>query len=95
MLSARSAVEPGGLFVGIPYVREQGKFMYVIKRQRGDTTEWLLSRAPEDWGVRDGAMLFETRREAQRAAVGIKLSGDWSIDPGFVPPLAPRVIPPT
>jgi hypothetical protein len=67
--------------------------MYVIKRQRGHTTEWLSSRAPEDWGVRDGAMLFETRREAQRAAVVIKLSGDWSIDPGFAPP-APRVIPP-
>jgi hypothetical protein len=60
--------------------------MYVIKRQRDKATEWLLSRAPECWGEREHATLFETRREAQRAAITIKLSGDWSIDPDFAPP---------
>ena len=59
--------------------------MYVIKRQRDKATEWLLSRTPERWGAREHATLFETRREAQRAAVTIKLSGDWSIDPDFAP----------
>jgi hypothetical protein len=59
--------------------------MYVIKRQRHTATEWLLSRVPEHWGAREHAMLFDTRREAQRAALTIKLSGDWSIDPGFAP----------
>jgi hypothetical protein len=45
----------------------------------------LLSHAPEQWGAREHAMLFASRREAQRAAVTIKLSGDWSVDPDFAP----------
>jgi hypothetical protein len=69
--------------------------MYVIKRQRDNATEWLLSGGPERWGAREHAMLFETRREAQRAAVTIKLSGDWSIDPGFAPLRAPDHLPPS
>jgi hypothetical protein len=59
--------------------------MYVIKRRRDKATEWLLSRAPEEWGTREHATLFESRQEAQRAAVAIKSSGDWSIDPDFAP----------
>jgi hypothetical protein len=64
--------------------------MYVIKRQRDTATEWLSTRAPESWGAaRDDAMLFETRKVAQQAALAIKLSGDWSIEPGFPPLRAP------
>jgi hypothetical protein len=59
--------------------------MYVIKRRRDNATEWPLSRDSEQWGAREQATLFETRREAQRAAVTIKLSGDWSVDPDFAP----------
>jgi hypothetical protein len=53
----------------------------VIKRQKRDAaTAWLVTM-PERWGERDHAMRFETRREAQRTAAAIKLSGDWSIEP--------------
>jgi hypothetical protein len=66
--------------------------MYVIKRQLHDAaTVWLVAM-PESWGERDHAMRFETRREAQRAASAIKLSGDWSIEPTGSPPLR---VPPT
>jgi hypothetical protein len=59
--------------------------MYVIKRQQHDAANvWLVTLMPESWGERDLAMRFETRREAHRAAITIKLSGDWSIDPAFV-----------
>jgi hypothetical protein len=46
------------------------------------------NRMPVRWGHRDGAMRFDTRREAERAAATIKLSGDWSIDPAGAPPIA-------
>jgi hypothetical protein len=54
--------------------------MYVLKRQQGREIMWLLSIEPQSWGERDHALRFETRQEARRAAVEIKLSGDWSID---------------
>jgi hypothetical protein len=59
--------------------------MYVIKRQlNDDATVWLV-RTPESWGEHDQAMRFETRREAQRTAAAIKVSGDWSIEPTGAP----------
>jgi hypothetical protein len=62
--------------------------MHVLKRQLGSGTAWLASVEPERWGERDHAMRFDTRQEARRAAVQIKLSGDWSIDAaGAAPPL--------
>jgi hypothetical protein len=61
----------------------------VIKRRHRDAeTEWLVTAMPVRWGHRDGAMRFDTRREAERAAATIKLSGDWSIDPAGAPPIA-------
>jgi hypothetical protein len=62
--------------------------MWVIKRQQRDAAfEWLVTVMPVGWGVLDQAMRFETRREAERAASTIKLSGDWSIDPAGAPPI--------
>jgi hypothetical protein len=55
--------------------------MYVLKQQYGGQGTWLVSVEPQSWGERDRAMRFETRQEARRAAVEIKLSGDWSIEP--------------
>jgi hypothetical protein len=53
--------------------------MYVLQRQDGGKPTWLISVEPQRWGGRDHALRFETRQEARRAAVEIKLSGDWSI----------------
>jgi hypothetical protein len=47
---------------------------------------WLLSIVPQRWGDRDQAMRFATRGDARRAAVVLKLSGDWSIEPASVLP---------
>jgi hypothetical protein len=56
--------------------------MYVIKRQVNDNSSvWLAKLVPESWGEHDQAMRFDTRREAQRTAISIKVSGDWSIEP--------------
>jgi hypothetical protein len=55
--------------------------MYVISRQLGGATEWLISEALEGWGERDRAQWFETRTEARRVAVALKVSGDGSIQP--------------
>jgi hypothetical protein len=88
-MPARSGQRGRPFLFGAPTSTGARWFMYVIKRQHDNATEGLLSRAPEGWGARDHAMLFETRREAQRAAVTIKLSGDWSIDPGFWPERIP------
>jgi hypothetical protein len=54
--------------------------MYVLKRQDGGNSTWLISIEPQLWDERDRAMRFETRQEARRVAVEIKLSGDWSIE---------------
>jgi hypothetical protein len=54
--------------------------MYVPQRQNAGKPKWLASVEPERWGERDWAVRFETRQEARRAAVEIKLSGDWSIE---------------
>jgi hypothetical protein len=62
--------------------------MYVIKRQVNDNSSvWLAKLMPESWGEHDQAMRFETRREAQRTAAAIKVSGNWSIEPTGAPPL--------
>jgi hypothetical protein len=61
--------------------------MYVLKRQDAGNYTWLLSIEPQRWGDRDHASRFETRHEARRAAVKIKLTGDWSIEAaGAAPP---------
>jgi len=54
--------------------------MYVIVRRRGAVTMWLKSEVPQRWGERDQAMQFASRGDARRAAVQIKLSGDWAIE---------------
>jgi hypothetical protein len=54
--------------------------MYVLQRQDAGKSMRLVSVEPELWGDRDRAMRFETRHQARRAAVEIKLSGDWSIE---------------
>jgi hypothetical protein len=55
--------------------------MYVIKRQPHDNPSvWLARLMPETWGEHDQAMRFETRRQAQRTAAAVKVSGDWSIE---------------
>jgi hypothetical protein len=54
--------------------------MFVLRQQEAGKSLWLISVEPERWGDRDRAMRFETRQEARRAAVVIKLSGDWSIE---------------
>jgi hypothetical protein len=61
--------------------------MYVIVWRRGTTTMWLVSVVPQRWGDRSQAMRFETRGDARRAAVAIKLLGDWSIETSA--PIAP------
>jgi hypothetical protein len=61
--------------------------MYVLQRQDAGNSTWLISIEPQVWGERDHALRFETRQEARRVAVGIKLSGDCSIEPtGNAPP---------
>jgi hypothetical protein len=55
--------------------------VFVVVRRRGSVTMWLLSIVPQRWGDKDQAMRFSSRGEARRAAVVLKLSGDWSIDP--------------
>jgi hypothetical protein len=54
--------------------------MFMIIRRRGESTMWLLSVVPQRWGERDQAVRFMTRGDARRAAVAIKLSGDWWIE---------------
>jgi hypothetical protein len=54
--------------------------MYVLQRQDAGQRSWLISVEPQRWGERDRATRFETRQEARRAAIEIKLSGDWSIE---------------
>jgi hypothetical protein len=54
--------------------------MFMIVRRHGESRMWLLSVVPQRWGERDQAMRFMTRGDARRAAVAIKLSGDWSIE---------------
>lgn len=54
--------------------------MFLIVQRRGAITMWLVSIIPQRWGDRDQAMRFETRGDARRAAVAIKLSGDWAIE---------------
>jgi hypothetical protein len=41
---------------------------------------WLVSIVPQRWGEMDRAMRFASRGDARRAAVQIKLSGDWAIE---------------
>jgi hypothetical protein len=53
--------------------------MYVIRRQQGKDTIWLISPNPEQWGEQDRAMRFETRNDARRAATSVGVTGDWSI----------------
>jgi hypothetical protein len=54
--------------------------MFIIARRRERGAEWLASTAPQNWGEREQAMTFLTMNEARRAAVTLKLSGDWSIE---------------
>jgi hypothetical protein len=54
--------------------------VYILKRQQDREIMWLVSAEPQLWGERDRAIRFETRAEARRAAMLIRLSGDWSID---------------
>ena len=54
--------------------------MFVIVRRRSSVTMWLLSIVPQRWGEKNEAMRFSSRGEARRAAVALKLSGDWSIE---------------
>jgi hypothetical protein len=53
--------------------------MYVLQRQHDGKPGWLASIEPQLWGERDHALRFGSRQEARRAAVEIKLSGDWLI----------------
>jgi len=53
---------------------------FVIKKQQGKGAVWLISTTPQDWGERDQATRFDNINAAQRAAVAIKVSGDWSIE---------------
>jgi hypothetical protein len=61
--------------------------MYVLQRQDAGNSTWLVSVKPQRWdGNRDRAMRFETRQEARRTAVEIKLSGDWCIEAAVAAP---------
>jgi hypothetical protein len=65
---------------------------FVITRQRTATVRWLVSAMPEQWGERKHAMRFDLRGDARRAAVSIKLSGDWAIEmapPPWIDPEPP------
>jgi len=53
----------------------------VIERDRGAVTMWLASMVPQRWSDKDKAIRFASRGDARRAAVQIKLSGDWAIEP--------------
>jgi hypothetical protein len=53
--------------------------MYVVQRQDAGKSAWLASIQPQRWGECDHALRFGTRQDARRAAVEIKLSGDWLI----------------
>lgn len=53
---------------------------FVIKKQQDKSIVWLLSTTPEAWGERDQATRFDNINAARRAAIAIKVSGDWSID---------------
>jgi hypothetical protein len=59
-------------------------FVIVLRTQQGkrEIVVWLGTVLPEQWGERERAMRFGTRGEARRASEAIKLSGDWSIEPG-------------
>jgi len=54
--------------------------MFIIVRRHNTKPTWLRSVAPEGWGERDHAMMFETRNEARRVALSIRLNGDWNIE---------------
>jgi hypothetical protein len=53
---------------------------FVIVRQRTANTKWLVAPVPPRWGERNRAMRFDTRGDARRVAVALKLSGDRAID---------------
>jgi hypothetical protein len=63
--------------------------MFVIARRHEGVAEWLASTAPQNWGERGQAVTFLTMNEARRAAVTLKLSGDWWIEVAAQLPQAP------
>jgi hypothetical protein len=60
--------------------------VFVIVRRRGSVIMWLASIVPQLWGDKYQAMRFSSPDEARRAAVVLKLSGDWTIEPAGAPP---------
>jgi hypothetical protein len=63
---------------------EEGPYHIRLERRTGSAEPvvmWLTSSAPVRWGERDGALKFESKAEARRAAASIKLAGDWFIEP--------------
>jgi hypothetical protein len=64
--------------------------MFIIARRHERGAEWLTSTAPQNWGEREKAMTFLTMNEARRAAVTLKLSGDWSIEIAAPAAIAPH-----
>jgi hypothetical protein len=62
-------------------------FVIVQRSQQGkkETVTWLVTVVPQRWAEREQAMRFDTRKEARRAAVSIKLSGDSSIGMALPP----------
>jgi hypothetical protein len=59
--------------------------VHLIVRRRGSVTMWLTTIVPQRWGDEDRAMRFSSRADARRAAIVLKLSGDWSIEPAGEP----------
>jgi hypothetical protein len=60
--------------------------MFLIRLDRHISTErpvsmWLTAIVPARWGERDSALKFASKGEARRAAVSIKISGAWYIEP--------------
>jgi hypothetical protein len=62
--------------------------MFIIRRQGAKAIVWLTSISPEQWGERDRAIRFDTRWEARRAAISLKITGDWSITVAPPPPVS-------
>jgi len=63
---------------------EQGPYHIRLERRTGSAEPvimWLTSLVPVRWGERDGAIKFESKGEARRAAASIKLAGAWLIEP--------------
>jgi hypothetical protein len=58
--------------------------VFVIVRRRGTVTMWLTTVVPQRWGDEDRAMQFSSRADARRAAIVLKLYGNWSIEPTSV-----------